>query len=86
MKNDYLKTLPEGEHEVRVEFVDGSVATKIKVTKKTDQPAAVNTGDVATRGLWIALYVALIGMAGTMLIRTPSQKTRTKIKPRRKVR
>ena len=87
LKKDYLKTLPEGENELKVEFTDGSVATKIKVTKKpADLPEAVKTGDTMPKGLWIALAVALIGMAGTMMAGTSQKKTKTKIKPRRKVR
>lgn len=49
-------------------------------------PAAVKTGDTMPKGLWIALAVALIGMAGTMMAGTSQKKTKTKIKPRRKVR
>ena len=91
LKKEYLKTLPEGENELKVEFEDGSVTTKIKVTKKHDQPAAVKTGDTTPKGLWFALAVALIGMVATLLIGTPlvgtsKKNTKTKIKPRRKVR
>gem|GEM_PF-6960977 len=78
--------MPEGENELKVEFEDGSVTTKIKVTKKHDQPAAVKTGDTTPKGLWITLAVALIGMTATAMVGTPQKKTQKKIKPRRKVR
>ncbi len=95
LKKEYLKTLPEGENELKIEFEDGSVTTKIKVTKKPAEqpegPAAVKTGDTTPKGLWIALAIALVGMAATLMVGTPlvgtsKKSTKTKIKPRRKVR
>lgn len=50
------------------------------------QPKAVQAGDTMPKGLWIALGISLIGMTGTMMAGTSQKKTKTKIKPRRKVR
>ena len=43
------------------------------LAQKSDTPAAASTGDTTPKGWWIALAVALVGMAATMLMGTPKK-------------
>lgn len=61
LKNEYLKTLSEGEHKITFVYTDGEVSTNFevneteKIYENSDNP---KTGDNSNILIWISLFVA----------------------------
>lgn len=69
LKSDYLDTLAEGDHRIRILFRDGSVETVITikdpVPTPTPQPVP-KTGDDTNPGLWV--IVTLLGIGALIFL------------------
>ena len=74
IKKDFLSTLSSGEHEVTVNFNDGSVSTKVTIAAKanTDVPA---TGEVTGPATYIGLtLIAAASVCGAGIILLKKRK------------
>ncbi|MBQ6661648.1 MAG: hypothetical protein IJM57_09565, partial [Lachnospiraceae bacterium] len=64
VKRDFLKAQTTGNHEVTVQFVDGSAKTTFAIDRSEPEPP---TGDSTQMTLWIVLALLALLMAGTVM-------------------
>ena len=66
LKNDYLNTLSEGEHTIKVSTAEGSVSWTLTVVKGADQPDDPKPTKKGCKGaaLGTSLVISLLAVAG----------------------
>ena len=75
VKAEYLETLSVGDHEIKVNFDDGSAAVKLTVKARANDPIIPRTGDENKLELWMGLVFLSIVANIALLVYVRKRRT-----------